>query len=433
MMDLANKGLIQLALHYVNKCNKCGFCRAVCPLLEELGAESAAPRGRVFLAGQLLTGSMPVTQSMADRLGKCLICRHCSAFCPLGVRVDLVLMAARALIAEKIGMDKVKGSILQTLACRWNTVMLFEPVLSVLQGIAMRPVKGGQTFRVNFAQMEERTLPRIAIRPFLKEHTFLKGLSERRSGMRVAFFVGCFVNFVQPELGIATCRVLKENGLEVVVPGDQTCCGTPILTSGKIELALAIIKQNIDVVLAAKPDAVVTSCASCGTSLKEWWTEILAAVGDDAYLQKAHKIKDITYDISEFLVEQVDLKAVPALAKPIKVTYHDSCHLNHCRNISIQPRRILQDIEGVVFVEMEGAADCCGCGGFFSYGEYGLTKKVNEKKIEHIAATGADVIVSGCPGCNVQIRDGLNRFKVPGEVLHTVQVLDQAYLGGLGK
>ncbi len=427
---MKDTGLEQQALEHVDKCNRCGFCRGVCPLLEEIGAESGAPRGRVFLAGQILTGAMPVTPAVADRLGKCLVCRHCAAFCPLGVRVDLVMMAARSRIARTLGEDRLKGALLKTLACRWNAASSMAPVLAALQGIALRRTESGQTFRINWREMAGRTLPRLASRPFLKSCRLRRAAAGGEPARpRVAFFAGCFVNFVAPEVGRATLRVLEENGVEVLVPEKQTCCGTPMLAAGNLSLALLAIRQNIDALLAEKPDAIVTSCASCGTSLKEWWKDILAMEGDEAYLDRAQKIAEKTFDISEFLTEQVDLKAPPALQTPLKVTYHDACHLIHGRNIRSQPRQILQKIPGLTLVEMPGADECCGCGGLFSYSEYALAKKVNEKKIKNIAVTGADAVVSGCPGCNLQIRDGMNRLRVAGQVRHTVEVLDRAYRG----
>ncbi|MCL4515947.1 MAG: (Fe-S)-binding protein [Firmicutes bacterium] len=428
---MEDTGLEQQALAHVDKCNRCGFCRGVCPLLEEIGAESGAPRGRVFLAGQILTGAMPMTLAVADRLGRCLVCRHCTAFCPLGVRVDLVMMAARSRMARTLGEDRLKGALLKTLACRWNATSSMLPVLAVLQGIVLRrsatdeepPGPDGLVRPVGPARSVGPAGPVGSIRPV----SSVRSTGPARP--RVAFFAGCFVNFVAPEVGRATLRVLEENGVKVLVPERQTCCGTPMLAAGNLSRALPAIRQNIDTLLAEKPDAIVTSCASCGTSLKEWWEDILTTEGDEVYLAKAREIARRTFDISEFLAEQVDLKTPPALQTPLKVTYHDACHLVHGRNIRSQPRQILQKIPGLTLVEMPGADECCGCGGLFSYSEYALAKKVNARKIKNIALTGADAVVSGCPGCNLQIRDGLNRFQVAGRVLHTVEVLDQAYRG----
>ncbi|MDN5345109.1 MAG: glycolate oxidase iron-sulfur subunit [Clostridia bacterium] len=426
---MLHHGLTQQALWYAQKCNSCGFCRAVCPLLEEIGPESAAPRGRVFLAGEILAGRMAVTPAVAARLGQCLVCRHCLAICPTGVRVDLVMMAARALIKETVGAERLKVIILKSLASRWQLISAIAALVAPLQGIVGRRVEGGQALRLNWRGMAGRTLPVLKAQPFLKNYRSHNRAHTPKAGRRVAFFAGCFVNFVDPEIGYATVRVLEENGIEVVIPQGQTCCGTPMLAAGQLDLALPAIRKNIDALLAVEAEAIVTSCASCGTSLKEWWGDVLAVEDDAVYLARAREVARKTCDISEFLAERVELKPPPGLKTPLKATYHDPCHLAQGRNIRSQPRALLSKIPGLNLVEMAGADDCCGCGGFFSYDEYPLTRRVNEKKIKNIAATGAEVVLSGCPGCNLQIRDGMNRFQIPGEVWHTVQILDRAYRG----
>jgi glycolate oxidase iron-sulfur subunit len=171
-------------------------------------------------------------------------------------------------------------------------------------------------------------------------------------------------------------------------------------------------------------DYVVTGCATCTSSLRDY-AKFLANTPErkEAYT----KFGDKVLDISQFLVDVLQLPPSAykpsAQAKGKKVTWHDPCHLSRHLGITNQPRQIIKSIPGVEFVEMPNADRCCGMAGTFSLHYYDLSKKIADKKVAAIKSTGADIVVSSCPGCEIQLIDSLLRNKVPVKVMHIMELL----------
>lgn len=242
--------------------------------------------------------------------------------------------------------------------------------------------------------------------------------------MRVAFFTGCMINYVYTDTGKAVMNVLQRNGVEVVIPALQNCCGAPIRINGEYETAKAMAKANIDVFLKEEVDAVVVACGTCGLTLKEEYSELLAE--DPDYAEKAKKLGAMVKDFTELVVSLEGFKDEMG-SLPLKVTYHDPCHLVRGMKVKEQPREIIKSIPGVVFQEMNKPDTCCGSGGSFSLYHYDLSSKINDNKVIDINQTGAEVLVTGCSACRMHIADGLNRQNLSVKVMHTAQLLEMAY------
>jgi glycolate oxidase iron-sulfur subunit len=222
----------------------------------------------------------------------------------------------------------------------------------------------------------------------------------------------------------ATVDVLAENGCDVVIPTNVKCCGMPMVGYGFKDEAREMARQNIDLLLGLDVDAIVTDCATCGSSLKEYahWL-----AGDPDYAERAKQFAARVQDISEFLVE-IGIRP-PGAKVSARVTYHDPCHLVRAQGIREQPREMLR-AAGVELVEMEGADTCCGSAGTQLITHYGTSVGVLERKMDNVVETEADVVASGCPGCQMQLSLGVKRRGLRTAVVHPSQLLAQAYLDG---
>jgi Fe-S oxidoreductase len=220
----------------------------------------------------------------------------------------------------------------------------------------------------------------------------------------------------------ASVRVLARNGCDVVVPVGQGCCGALNQHSGDLEYARRMARRNIDVFLAAGVDRIVTASAGCGASMKEYH-ELLQ--DDPQYAEQARRFSAMTVDITELLAA---LPFAPPQARlERRVTYQDPCHLAHAQRITAPPRAILKAIPGLELVEMEQASMCCGGAGIYSMVQPELSGQILERKLDYIAATGAEVVATANPGCMMQLEQGLRRRGSAARVCHVVDLLDEAY------
>jgi Fe-S oxidoreductase len=185
------------------------------------------------------------------------------------------------------------------------------------------------------------------------------------------------------------------------------------------------MRQNMAAMTEANPDAIVVACASCGNVLKETYARTFESAGDPASAERARLLAAKTYDIAQFLADRG--YAPPTHPVEQQVTYHDPCHLARGMGVRAQPRAILSSIPGLALVEHKEADRCCGGGGTFGFSHRDLSKRIQERKLDAIAASGAGVIATGCPGCKYQLNDGLQRLGMPQRVVHTVQLLARGY------
>ena len=231
-------------------------------------------------------------------------------------------------------------------------------------------------------------------------------------------------DFVFPELGKKIIGFLTRNGVAVVVPRGQGCCGAPVFL-GAGDFATGRRMADTNVRAFQDLDYIITDCATCASAMKDY-VKFLADTGARKrdYAQFAAKIKDIT----EFLVDILKLPdsayGVAAEYRGKTVTWHEPCHLGRYLGVKEQPRKILKSAAGIKYVEMPNADRCCGMAGTFSINYYELSRKIADKKTADIAATGADVVVTDCPGCQVQLIDGTTRHGLPQQVRHIMELFE---------
>lgn len=408
----------------VIRCIRCGACQNVCPVFKELQAESTVARGRVKLIRGVIDKDLELTEGFINKMSLCLMCKACVVNCPSGVKVDKLVEAARKEIAEKKGLSPLKNLIFRlVLKNRWvfNTGMKAG---SVLQGLVFRkgPLGQGMLPRMSLGIDKRRLLSPLAAKSFKAMYPVV--IKVPAAKLRVAFFTGCMINYIYTDTGRAVINVLKRIGVEVVIPALQNCCGTPVRINWDYETAKAMARANIDAFLKEEVDAVVVACGTCGLSLKEEYAELLE--DDPVYAEKAKHLGSMIKDFAELVVslDGFEDKMGPL---PLKVTYHDPCHLVRGLRVKEQPRQIIRSIPGVDFKEMSKPDTCCGSAGSFSLYHYELSTKINDHKVEDVNQTGAEVLVTGCSACRMHIADGLNRQGVSVKVMHTAQLLEMAY------
>jgi glycolate oxidase iron-sulfur subunit len=254
----------------------------------------------------------------------------------------------------------------------------------------------------------------------LAEFTSTKG--QRRG--RVGFLLGCVQRFLFARVNAATVRVLSENGYEVIAPKDQGCCGSLLIHEGERERGKELARQTIDCFERANVDHVVVNAAGCGSAMKEYG-ELLRS--DPAYAGKADAFSRKVRDISELLAEAPLRGELQPLN--LTVTYHDACHLAHGQKILQAPRRLLKTIPGLRFVELQESDFCCGSAGIYNLLHPDLAQQLLDRKIDRIKETGAEIVVSGNPGCSLQIEKGLRERGLTIQVMHPVELLDASYRG----
>jgi glycolate oxidase iron-sulfur subunit len=237
---------------------------------------------------------------------------------------------------------------------------------------------------------------------------------------RVALFLGCVADAMFPETNAATARVLQHNGCEVVIPPTQACCGAIHYHSGVEEPALELARRNLAAFPLDEVDAIIVNAAGCGAMLKDY-AHILPAAEHDAAERFTAKVKDI----SEFLMALGPIP--PRNPLPMKVTYHDACHLCHAQQIRSQPRALLAMIPGLQLVPLEESEICCGAAGTYNLTQPEMSERLGRRKMDHIEATGAEMVVTGNVGCILQIARKIKERGRRMEIAHPIDLLDRAY------
>jgi glycolate oxidase iron-sulfur subunit len=228
----------------------------------------------------------------------------------------------------------------------------------------------------------------------------------------VAFFTGCVMNSMLGSINRASIRLLNAAGYDVVVPGDQICCGALANHAGMRDTATEMAKTNLEAFRPEQLEAIIINAAGCGSMLKEY---PILVPGAEAF---SAKVKDI----SEFLVST---RIFERLKKPVarRIGYDDPCHLIHGQRVKSQPRQLLKAIPGIEFVEVEGADQCCGSAGIYNITQNELSMEILDRKMEMIRKANLDVLATGNPGCMFQFRYGAKRAGLKLDVLHPVELL----------
>jgi glycolate oxidase iron-sulfur subunit len=269
----------------------------------------------------------------------------------------------------------------------------------------------------------EALLPTITLRELrdsLPERIAAQGEVRKRVGL----LTGCVQRVLFSGVNAATARVLAAEGCEVIIPREQGCCGALGVHAGQEEQAVEFARQLIDVFERASVDTIVINAAGCGSTMKEYGYLLR---NDPRYAERARAFAAKCKDISEVLAE-LEPRAVRH-PLPLRVAYHDSCHLQHAQAISTQPRQVLKTIPQLEVLEIPDAALCCGSAGIYNLVQPDTAAQLGDMKVKNCLSTGADLVVSANPGCLVQISSALKRAGQQVPVLHMIELMDAAIQG----
>jgi glycolate oxidase iron-sulfur subunit len=399
----------------VEKCVHCGFCLPTCPTYQVLGEEIDSPRGRIILMKSVLEEDLNLEEAL-PYIDHCLGCLACVTACPSGVAYNELLMPFRTQAEHRRDHSNTDK------AARWLVLeTLPYPDRFRLAALAGRMAKPMRTLLPDQFQAMLSLVPdSLPSAPPLPRLYPAKG--ERRA--RVALLAGCVQQVLAPEIDWATLRVLANNGVDVLIPDAQGCCGALAMHSGDADRAMQLAKQN----LRAFPrdvDAIITNAAGCGSGMHEYPLLFKGTL----FEEEANTFSGMVMDISEFL-DSLGMNQPPPLPEPIKLAYHDACHLAHAQGITLQPRRLLDSIPNLELVSISEAELCCGSAGTYNLEQPLTARLLGERKARNILASGAQGVVSGNIGCMVQLRTSLASLGQTIPVWHTIEVLDRAYGNG---
>ncbi len=407
-------------------CVHCGYCLPTCPTYSELGAEMDSPRGRIYLIRALAEGRIQPTDTVARHLNLCLDCRACQTACPSGVRYGTIIEGL------KTAAEPYRSRPLWQKLLRWGALrhLLVNPRLLSLAVFLLRFFQrsGARDFvtlvlPAKFREMEMLS-PRIQAPPFTATSPrFIPAAKPGRG--RVAFFTGCIMDKAMGQIHHATVRVLTRNGYDVVVPRGQTCCGALHIHNGMGEMAQELARRNIDAFEKAGIETVVINSAGCGAAILEY-EELLH--DDPVYAPRARKFARSIVDICVFL-GGIGMEAPKGEIRR-RAVYDEPCHMLHAQGISAQPKAILRMIPGLELLPLPEADWCCGSAGIYNMTQPEMSRHLIERKMGHIAASGADMVVTANPGCLIQIQAGMRRRGMNLPVVHLIELLDKSYRTG---
>ena len=402
----------------VYKCIRCGSCRAVCPTFGEELTETSVARGRVALVEAVIEGKLPMTPLFEKTVFDCAMCGACKANCPAGVDIPAVVEAAREVLAREKGSEGLMRYMARK-SLKDKGAMDRAFGLMRLGGAVYGPLTG--TPLSKFLPYQEggkkRSFPKIPARPLAKRVPNLSPV-DRPKG-KVAFYAGCVINYVYPEVGEALVRVVNRAGYDVQLVKGELCCGKPLKSLGEAEAFKELAEKTAAQLAEMDVDRVLTACPTCALTLKEDYSKILT---DRA---AAERLSGKIEDVNRFLLEKSDILGQLGHVE-LSATYHDPCHLNFGMGIKSEPRALIRASAGGGLIEMAESERCCGFGGSFSFLNYCLSGKISGRKAANIGATGADTVVTACPGCMMHIQDAVKQSGDVMTTLHTIQLVDMA-------
>ncbi|HEV7732346.1 MAG TPA: heterodisulfide reductase-related iron-sulfur binding cluster [Candidatus Binatia bacterium] len=389
-------------------CVHCGLCLSSCPTYLELGTEADSPRGRIALMRGLEEGRLEPTAEVLRHLDLCLGCRACETACPSGVQYGALIEAARPYLERhRPAPARVARRLLATaLTTPWMRRAMFAPARLVAGASWLRRLPWRwAAYGAALPRQGRRTMDAV-IEP-----------AGQARGTAV-LLTGCVAETLFDGTNHATAALLRHAGVRVVVPQAQGCCGALPLHLGAHDRSVSLARRTAGVLADTGADWVVTNAAGCGALVREY-DQLLPGDPD------ANVVARTARDALELLAE-LGLPAAPAVA-PRTVAVHDPCHLAHGQGVRAQVRTLLEGVPGLRLVELAESDTCCGSAGTYNLTEPAMARRLLDRKLDHVAASGADVVVAANPGCLLQMRAGAIARRLPMAVEHPIDLLARAY------
>ena len=399
-------------------CMRCGMCLPTCPTYKETFLETASPRGRVALVRKVQEGELGQSERLLEYLALCLDCQACASACPCGVNAGELVAEFTCERKGEQGLSFMEELILRKLVPHPDRLEASMAPMRLYQASGLQKLVRTLGLLKMFPERLERMeglLPELPARPLrqgIDEVTPAQG--EQRG--TIGFFLGCVMSLVFSEASRATIRLLSGLGYRVITPRDQVCCGAPNMLGGDMEGLKQAARTNVDLFGGHQVDFIVTDCGGCGAELKKYGHHL---DGDAAAEGFSSKVRDIS-QVLALHVEELRPRLNPL---DMRVTWHDPCHIAHCQGIRREPRDLLKLIPGLHYTELNEADACCGSAGTYNIAQPEMSDLILKRKLDNIAASGAEVLVTGNPGCLLQLKKGLAEQLPHVRIMHLTEVL----------
>jgi glycolate oxidase iron-sulfur subunit len=399
----------------IDDCVHCGFCLDTCPTYALWADESDSPRGRIVLMAEGLRDGGELSDEMVTHFDRCLGCMACVTACPSGVRYDRLIERVRPQVERRHERSRGERALRR---------LLFETLPHPDRMRALAPLLAA-TRRLPLDRLPERLaiLAKVAPRPPSRRARAAARFPERvaasgRQRGRVGLLLGCVQRVFYPEVHDATIRTLAAEGFEVLVPRAPDCCGALELHAGEESAAFARARETI--AAFEDVDHVVVNAAGCGSAMKEYG-ELLDTPSARAF---SARVRDVT----ELLAETAPRAVRQPL--PLRVAYHDACHLAHAQRIREQPRALLRAIPGLELLEVAAEPEiCCGSAGIYNLVQPEAAAELGARKARHLLETGAQAIAAGNPGCTAQLDVHLRELGRPLPIHHPIELVWRSIAG----
>ena len=408
-------------------CVHCGFCLPTCASYRVLGTEMDSPRGRIHTLKAMAAGELSLDASVASHFDSCLGCFACVSACPAGVRYDELIETVRPQLnraeLRSPWQRQLRKLLLNLLPYPGRLRALLQPFRLYAGQSIQRLARASGLTRLFGPELEamEQLLPALNPDGFGPDPEGVMP-ADGPVRARVGLVLGCVQRVFDPTVNAATLAVLQANGVEVVLPEQQGCCGAASHHQGELEQTRELARDLVERFAAAAADqpldAVLVAASGCGHTLKQYPQLLEGNAGFSAPV----------LDVHEFLINLGLSDDFRARLQPLalKVAYHDACHMIHGQGIKSQPRELLQAIPGLSLREATEAGVCCGSAGIYNLVQPEEAAALGRLKAADLAATGADVVASANIGCSLQIRRHLSEQGQSQAVLHPMELLAQS-------
>jgi glycolate oxidase iron-sulfur subunit len=403
---------------------RCGMCLPVCPTYKETFLETASPRGRVALIRKLQEGELDQSERLLEYLSLCLDCQACASACPCGVNAGELVADFTCERKDGTGLGFMEDLILRKLVPHPDRLEATLVPMRLYQRSGLQKLVRNLGVLKMFPRPLERMeglLPELPARPLrqeIQEVTPAEGV-ERGT---VGFFLGCVMSLIFSNASRATIKLLSALGYTVITPRNQVCCGAPNMLGGDLAGLKEAAQTNIEIFGGYAVDFIVTDCGGCGAELKKYGHHLEDSGAATAFSGKVR-------DISQLLALHGEALRAKLQPLPLKVTYHDPCHIAHCQGIRKEPRDLLKLVPGLEYRELEAADACCGSAGTYNIERPEMSDLILKRKLDTIRASGAEALVTSNPGCLLQLKKGLADHLPDVRIMHLTEVLARSMAG----
>jgi glycolate oxidase iron-sulfur subunit len=412
------------ARELLDDCVHCGFCLPACPTYQLWGEEADSPRGRILLMDAAARGQLAMTADLVRHWDACLGCMACVPACPSGVRYDRLIEQTRQQVERRHRRplaDRLRRAAVFAVAPHPRRMRAVAAALLLYRAIGLR-----RLLRRDGGGGVTALAPAISVHAVTARTPRHVPAARTPARQQVVLLTGCVQHGLYGDVNQATARVLSAHGYEVRVPAGQGCCGALELHAGRQAAAQRRARRllaALDHAMRAPGAVLAVNSAGCGSVLKDYG-ELLDGTPEAA---AAAQLATRTRDVSELLAAPA--ATMPSLHPlPLRVAYHDACHLAHAQGIRDQPRRLLAAIPGLQLVPLAEADLCCGSAGIYNLVQPGAAADLGRRKAAHVRAAAPDALVAANPGCLLQIGAHLGGAAgVP--TFHPVELLDAALQG----